>query len=451
MTDHTRRPGRWISHWEPDDPHFWQTTGRRVATRNLLLSIFAENLGFSVWVLMSIVVAFLDDAGFSFSLTQIFWLLIVPNLVGAALRVPYTFAVSRFGGRAFTAFSAGVLLIPTGMLAVAVTDTGTPYWFFLLTAAAMGLGGGNFSSSMANISFFFPEGRKGVALGINAAAGNLGVASTQLIVVLVIHLGTGLNLAYAALMWMPLLCVAAVAAWARMDSLTSATPDGVSYRRAMRNRQTWVMSFLYVGTFGSFIGFSFAFPALIQYQFGGQVAVAFLGPLIGSLSRPAGGWFADRIGGARVTLWTFAGLAVGVGGVLTSLRLNAFWLFFASFVGLFVLSGVGNGATYRMIPLIFSAQARASALADGTDPAPLLTTARRQAAAAVGVVGAVGAAGGVLINLAFTLSREATGTLDAAFTAFLAIYVACAVVTWWYYLRTGFAVRRSPSLAHADV
>jgi MFS transporter, NNP family, nitrate/nitrite transporter len=230
------RKGRWIDHWEPEDPAFWERTGRRTANKNLVFSIFAENLGFSVWVLMSIVVVSLGQVGYAFSVGQTFWLLIVPNLVGAALRVPYTFAVPRFGGRVWTTISAGLLLIPTAMLAYAVSAEGTPYWFFLLTAAAMGLGGGNFSSSMANISFFFPEGRKGLALGLNAAGGNLGVAQTQLLVPVAISFGTGIDLAYAALMWMPLIILAAACSWFFMDSITSAKPDGRSYREAVASR-----------------------------------------------------------------------------------------------------------------------------------------------------------------------------------------------------------------------
>ena len=149
----------WIEHWEPENAEFWESKGKKIARKNLALSIFAENLGFSVWVLMSIVVVSLGSVGFNFSVGQQFWLLIVPNLVGAVLRVPYTFAVPKFGGRLWTTISAGLLLIPCTMLAYAVATPGTPYWFFLLTSAAMGLGGGNFSSSMANISFFYPEGK----------------------------------------------------------------------------------------------------------------------------------------------------------------------------------------------------------------------------------------------------------------------------------------------------
>ncbi len=431
----------WIDNWEPEKPDFWEAKGKRIARKNLVFSILAENLGFSVWVLMSIVVVSLGSVGFNFTVGQQFWLLIVPNLVGAALRVPYTFAVPRFGGRLWTTISAGLLLIPCAMLAYAVSTPGTPYWFFLLTSAAMGLGGGNFSSSMANISFFYPEGKKGLALGLNAAGGNLGVAVTQLIVPIVITIGTGIHLAYAALIWMPFIVLATACAWSFMDSLTQAKPDGQSYKRAMSNMHTWVMSFLYIGTFGSFIGFSFAFPSLIKISFveyKGWVALAFLGALIGSVARPLGGWLADRIGGAKVTLATFLGLGVGTIGVIVSVDSHNFGLFFGSFIALFVLAGVGNGSTYRMIPAIFRTQSDDD------------KSAKRQAAAVVGIAGAVGAAGGVLVNLVFKFSLEGSKTLTPALTAFLVFYGLCVGTTWWFYLRRNVFVQR-PSLAYAGV
>lgn len=431
----------WIDHWEPEKPEFWESTGKRIARKNLAFSIFAENLGFSVWVLMSIVVVSLGSVGFNFSVGQQFWLLIVPNLIGAILRVPYTFAVPKFGGRLWTTISAGLLLIPCTMLIFAVTTPGTPYWFFLLTSAAMGLGGGNFSSSMANISFFYPEGKKGLALGMNAAGGNLGVAVTQLIVPVVITIGTGINLAYAALIWMPFIVVATLCAWFFMDSLTQAKPDGTSYKLAMSNKHTWVMSFLYIGTFGSFIGYSFAFPSLIKISFvdyKGWVALAFLGALIGSISRPAGGWLADRIGGAKVTLWTFVGLGVGTIGVMTSVDMKSFPLFFSSFILLFILAGVGNGSTYRMIPAIFKTQSDDD------------KSAKRQAAAVVGIAGAIGAAGGVLVNLVFKFSLEGSKTLTPALIAILVFYGLCLGTTWWFYLRRNVLATR-PSLAYAGV
>jgi len=432
---------RWIEHWEPEKPEFWESTGKRIARKNLALSIFAENLGFSVWVLMSIVVVSLGSVGFNFSVGQQFWLLIVPNLVGSLLRVPYTFAVPKFGGRVWTTISAGLLLIPTAMLAYAVTTPGTSYAFFLLTSAAMGLGGGNFSSSMANISFFYPEGKKGLALGMNAAGGNLGVAITQLIVPILITIGTGIHLAYAALIWMPFIVLATVLAWFFMDSLTQAKPDGQSYKKALSNQHTWVMSFLYIGTFGSFIGYSFAFPSLIKISFvdyKSWVSLAFLGALIGSIARPAGGWLADRIGGAKVTLATFIGLGIGTIGVMVSVDVKSFPLFFASFILLFILAGVGNGSTYRMIPAIFKTQADDD------------KSAKRQAAAVVGIAGAIGAAGGVLVNLVFKFSLEGSKTLTPALAAILVFYALCLATTWWFYLRRNvFATR--PSLAYAGV
>ncbi|MCS7479699.1 MFS transporter [Umezawaea endophytica] len=435
------RGKRWIDRWEPEDPEFWERTGKKIARKNLGFSILAENLGFSVWVLMSIVVVSLGSVGYAFSVGQTFWLLIVPNLVGAALRVPYTFAVPRFGGRMWTTISAGLLLIPCAMLTFAVVNDGTPFWFFLLTAAAMGLGGGNFSSSMANISFFYPEGKKGLALGLNAAGGNLGVAVTQLIVPVVITIGTGINLAYSALIWMPFIVLATACAWFFMDSLTQAKPDGVSYQRALSNKHTWVMSFLYIGTFGSFIGFSFAFPSLIKISFvdfKSYVALAFLGALIGSVARPFGGWMADRFGGARITLFTFVGLALGTIGVMVSVDTASFPLFFCSFMALFVLAGMGNGSTYRMIPAIFATQADD------------VKSAKRQAAAVVGIAGAIGAFGGVLVNLVFKFSLEGSGTLTPALIAILVFYGLCVTTTWWFYLRSRVFVRM-PSLAHAGV
>ncbi len=431
----------WIEHWEPENPEFWESKGKRIARKNLALSIFAENLGFSVWVLMSIVVVSLGSVGFKFSVGQQFWLLIVPNLIGSLLRVPYTFAVPKFGGRLWTTISAGLLLIPCVMLAYAVATPGTPYWFFLLTSAAMGLGGGNFSSSMANISFFYPEGKKGLALGMNAAGGNLGVAITQLIVPFLITIGTGIHLAYAALIWMPFIVLATAFAWFFMDSLTQAKPDGQSYKKALSNQHTWVMSFLYIGTFGSFIGYSFAFPSLIKISFvdyKSWVSLAFLGALIGSIARPAGGWLADRIGGAKVTLATFVGLGIGTIGVMISVDVKSFPLFFSSFILLFILAGVGNGSTYRMIPAIFKTQAEDD------------KSAKRQAAAVVGIAGAVGAAGGVLVNLVFKFSLEGSKTLTPALTAILVFYALCLGTTWWFYLRRSVFAER-PSLAYAGV
>src|SRR5215216_6346389 len=253
----------WIREWNPEDERFWEQTGRAVARRNLMLSIFAEHLGFSVWVLWTIVVINLGNAGFELSLPEQFWLIAVPNLIGSTLRIPYTFAVPRFGGRLWTTVSASLLLIPVLLVAIVVPSgwlasqsADAQFWILLACAATAGVGGGNFSSSMANISFFYPEKHKGFALGLNAAGGNIGVAVAQLMVPLVIIIGVPaaavklpvheVHLAYAGIMWMPLIAIAAVGAWRYMDSLSQAKTDKRSYVAALRHSQTWVMSILYI-------------------------------------------------------------------------------------------------------------------------------------------------------------------------------------------------------------
>ena len=264
-----RGPGRWIDDFDPEDAAFWEKTGRGIARRNLMWSIVAEHLGFSVWLLWSIVAVHLNDAGFAFTDDQLFWLVAIPSLVGATLRLPYTFAVPRFGGRNWTVVSALLLVIPATGLAWAVSNPGTPFWAMLLVAATAGVGGGNFASSMANISYFFPEKEKGWALGLNAAGGNIGVAVVQapIVVSALIVAGGGLHLARAGLMWIPLAVLAAVAAWRYMDNLTHATNEKRAMRDVLRDRNTAIISFLYVGTFGSFIGFGFAFGQVLQVQF----------------------------------------------------------------------------------------------------------------------------------------------------------------------------------------
>ena len=251
----------WITGWNPDDPETWENGGRRTARKNLILSVFAEHIGFSIWVLWTVIVVNLSNVGITLSLSEQFWLTALPNLVGSTLRIPYTFAIPRFGGRRWTTISAALLLIPAILVATVVPSGwlqhqphGTQFWILLLCAATAGLGGGNFSSSMANISFFYPEARKGVALGINAAGGNLGVAVAQLVIPLVIIIGVPsaavklpihqVHLAYAGIVWLPLIVVAMLAAAWKMDSLADARTDKAAYVRALTNRQTWVMSLL---------------------------------------------------------------------------------------------------------------------------------------------------------------------------------------------------------------
>jgi NNP family nitrate/nitrite transporter-like MFS transporter len=491
---------RWIEHWDPEDERFWETTGKRIARKNLVLSVFAEHLGFSIWVLWTIVVINLGNVGITLSLSEAFWLTAVPNLIGSTLRIPYTFAVPRFGGRAWTAMSAALLLIPALLVAIVVPSGwlaeqshGTQFWVLLACAATAGVGGGNFSSSMANISFFYPEGRKGLALGLNAAGGNLGVAMTQLLVPLVIIVGVPaaavklpvheVHLAYAGLMWLPLIVVAAVGAWLYMDSLTQAKSDGKSYAMALKQSQTWVMSILYIGTFGSFIGFSFALPLVIKNTFPEFLAshpfiatylagLGFVGALVGSIARPFGGWLSDRVGGAKVTLWVFVGMGVATVFAIVGVNERSFALFFGSFMVIFLLAGMGNGSTYRMIPCIFAALGRREAEETGASLKETALRYKRQAAAVIGIAGAIGAFGGFLIQVVLRqASLGVSALVSAAETpaeklavaqahadwsvsalwVFLGAYVVFAGMTWFFYLRKSVATERVPSLAYASV
>jgi MFS transporter, NNP family, nitrate/nitrite transporter len=445
-----RSKGRWIDHWEPEDETFWRMTGRRVATRNLIFSIFAEHLGFSVWLLWSVVVVSLPAAGFDFTVDQLFWLVAVPNLVGSTLRLPYTFAVPTFGGRNWTVVSALLLSIPTVLLTIAVSNPATPFWAFLLVAGTAGLGGGNFASSMTNISFFFPERSKGLGLGLNAAGGNLGTSVVQFGVPMVVGIGGGLTLAYAGLIWLPLIAASAVCAWLFMDNLTVSKAPIRGQLGAAKRPHTWVMSFLYIGTFGSFVGYTAAYPLLAKTVFpeSRALAYAFLGAMLGSLIRPVGGWLADRWGGARVTFGVFVVMVGGMLLLLVAVSMHSIALFMGAFAILFGASGVGNGSTYRMIPAIFRTQGEREEKA-GVPNA--IRTALTEAGAAIGIISAIGAFGGFLIPRAYGMSLASTGSVATAAIVYAVFYAVCGAVTWWFYLRRQLLVSLAPSLASASV
>ncbi|WP_370634432.1 MFS transporter [Actinotalea sp. Marseille-Q4924] len=385
-----------------------------------------------MWASWSIVVPQLASVGFTLTVDQQFWLIALPSLVGATLRIPYTFAVPLFGGRNWTIVSALLLLLPASALAFVVTRPETSFATLMLVAALAGLGGGNFASSMANISFFYPEREKGKALGLNAAGGNIGTAAVQLVVPIVIVLGAGLHLERAGLMFIPLVLLAAGWAWRRMDNLSGATSDYKAFGAAVRHPHTWIISFLYIGTFGSFIGFSGAFPTLLATQFPAvALSIAFLGALVGSLARPSGGMLADRVGGARVTIGAYVVMALGTLGAILSLHGGRFWAFLLSFLLLFLATGVGNGSLYRMIPAVFQV---------GATDADDATRRRKAAAGCIGIAGAVGAFGGFLIPRGFAVSNGATGSLEPALWAFIGMYAVMATVTWALYLRRGAAL-----------
>ncbi|MDX3756235.1 nitrate/nitrite transporter [Streptomyces mirabilis] len=448
------RGGRWIQEWDPEDETFWKETGEKVARRNLLFSVLSEHIGFSIWTMWSVMVLFM---GPEYGLTPAdkFMLTSMVTLVGAVVRVPYTFAVAIFGGRNWTIVSASLLLVPS-VAAFVVMKPGTSFDTFLLVGLLAGIGGGNFASSMTNINAFFPLRKKGWALGLNAGGGNIGVPVIQLVALAIIGANGGPRVLLG--IYIPLIVVAAVLAAVSMDNIASVKNDTGAARDAAKDAHTWIMSFLYIGTFGSFIGYSFAFGQVLQNQFGRtplQAAyVTFIGPLLGSLIRPVGGWLADRYGGARITLWNFVAMAGATGVIVVASTQKSLPLFTIAFIALFVLTGLGNGSTYKMIPGIFQAKA----VAKGLEGEAAASYGRRLSGASMGLIGAVGALGGVGINLAFRQSFLSYGSGTGAFVAFLAFYALCFLVTWAVYLRgpaaqtrTATAAEAKPQLSYVEV
>ena len=452
---HPSKGGRWIRQWDPENETFWKETGEKVARRNLFFSVLSEHIGFSIWTLWSVLVLFM---GPEYGLTPAdkFMLTSMVTLVGAVVRVPYTFAVAIFGGRNWTIISAALLLVPT-VAAFTVMEPGTSFSTFLLVGLLAGVGGGNFASSMTNINAFFPLRKKGWALGLNAGGGNIGVPVAQLVALAIIGAGGGPRVLLG--IYIPLIVVAAVMAALFMDNLEHVKNDTGAAKDAARDGHTWIMSLLYVGTFGSFIGYSFAFGQVLQNQFGRTpleaAYVTFLGPLLGSLIRPVGGRLADRYGGARISLWNYVAMGLATAVLIGASMEKSLTLFTGAFVVLFVLSGLGNGSTFKMIPGIFQNKA----LAKGLQGEEAAAYGRRLSGASMGLIGAVGALGGVGINLAFRQSFLSYGSGTGAFVAFLAFYAVCFVVTWAVYLRrtaprvpvTTATSEAKPQLSYAEV
>ena len=454
---------RTLAIWTPEDKAFWEREGEAVAKINLWISVPALFLAFAIWQVWSVVAVSLPSLGFRYSTNQLFWLAAAPALSGATLRIFYSFMVPLFGGRRWTALSTASLLIPAIGIGFAVQDNTTGYPTMLVLALLCGLGGGNFSSSMANISFFFPKERKGSALGVNAGLGNLGVSVVQFLSPLVVTAGIFGVFAgdpqtvvrngepiqvwtqNAAFVWVPWIAIASLAAWFGMNDIADAKASFAAQAAIFRRKHNWLMCLLYLGTFGSFIGYAAGFPLLIKSQFPGinPLAYAWLGPFVGAVVRPFGGWLADKAGGARVTLWNFVVMALGVLGVLAYLPGGAlggpsgsFAGFFVAFLVLFTTTGIGNGSTFRMIPVIFLTEAMR-----GVNPSDAEAAARATkegntlGAATLGFTAALAAYGGFFIPKSYGTSIALTGGPQAALWVFFAFYLVCIAVTWWYYAR----------------
>ncbi|MEO1242690.1 MAG: MFS transporter [Pseudomonadota bacterium] len=457
---HTKERGEKVSpvleDWRPDDDAFWKEKGKRIANRNLWISIPALLLAFSVWMVWSVVVAKLPSIGFDYTTDQLFWLAALPGLSGATLRIFYSFMVPIFGGRLWTTLTTASLLVPAFGIGYAVQNPETPYFLFLVLALLCGFGGGNFASSMANISFFFPKKQKGNALALNAGLGNLGVSVMQFLVPLAITAsvfgamggeaqttsdGQLLWLQNAGFVWVPFLLIATVAAWFGMNDIASAKASFSEQAVIFSRKHNWIMCWLYTGTFGSFIGYAAGFPLLMKTQFPDVNALqfAFLGPLVGALSRSLTGWISDKWGGARVTFWVFMLMIVAVGGVLYFLGIKdqpgAFWGFFAMFMILFFATGVGNASTFQMIPIIMREEMpRVMPQLDATQR---IRQAEKESAAIIGFTSAIAAYGAFFIPKSYGTSISMTGGPEGALWAFLIFYATCAALTWFVYSRKG--------------
>ncbi len=454
------RHGRTLQIWTPEDKAFWEQQGEAIAKINLWISVPALFLAFAIWQVWSVVAVSLPSLGFNYSTNQLFWLAAAPALSGATLRIFYSFMVPLVGGRRWTAISTATLLIPAIGIGIAVQDHTTPDPTMLVLALLCGLGGGNFSSSMANISFFFPKERKGSALGVNAGLGNLGVSVVQFLSPLVVTAGifgifagepqtitkAGQTVQVwtqnAAFIWVPWIALTSLVAWFGMNDLANAQASFADQAVIFRRKHNWLMCVLYLGTFGSFIGYAAGFPLLIKSQFPGvnPLAYAWLGPLVGALVRPFGGWLSDQLGGARVTFWNFIVMACAVGGVLYFLPSGpsggVFAGFFVCFLLLFLTTGIGNGSTFRMIPVIFQTmKLRGIDPNDRSAVAKATKEGNTEAAATLGFTAAMAAYGGFFIPKSYGSSIALTGGPEAALYTFIVFYLVCIGVTWWHYAR----------------
>jgi NNP family nitrate/nitrite transporter-like MFS transporter len=451
-----KRRSHLISDWDPEDTAAWEAGNKNIARRNLIWSVAAEHVGFSIWSIWSVMVLFMPASVYGFSAGDKFLLGATATFVGACLRFPYTFATAKFGGRNWTIFSAFVLLIPTLGTLLLLANPGLPLWPYLVCAALAGLGGGNFASSMTNINAFYPQRLKGAALALNAGGGNLGVPVVQLVGLLVIATAGDRQPYWVCAVYLVLLAVAGIGAALYMDNLAQYRIEMSTMRSVLTEPHTWVVSLLYIGTFGSFIGFSFAFGQVLQLNFiaSGQstahaslhaAQIAFLGPLLGSLSRVYGGRLADRIGGGRVTLAVFCAMILAAGILVSASTFGGHAArpastatmigYVVGFVALFILSGVGNGSVYKMIPSIFEARSRSLKISE----AERRQWSRSMSGALIGLAGAIGALGGVGVNLALRQSYLHSGTATSAFWAFALFYVAAALLTWAIYVRRPLA------------
>nr|WP_299244305.1 MFS transporter [uncultured Halomonas sp.] len=528
----SKRANADIEHWDVEDDGFWQRQGKKVATRNLWISIPSLLMGFAVWLMWGMITTQMRNLGFDFTVDQLFTLTAIAGLAGATLRIPASFMIRIAGGRNTIFLTTALLMIPALGTGLALMNPDTPLWVFQALALLSGIGGGNFACSMSNISTFYPKKQQGYALGMNAGLGNFGVTTMQILIPLVmtvgifgalagdpmelqrasgtligrIEAGTDTWIQNAGFIWLVFLIPLAFAGWFGMNNLRTVTPNpgtppaafgkiiglyalgliasvvgvialdwinmwlalpitilltlglllllpgaiktSIKTQYAIFNdKHTWAMTVIYTATFGSFIGFSAALPLSITVIFGNMMELAadgtmtrvanpnapsaltwaWMGPFVGALIRPVGGWISDKVGGAIVTqiisvIMVVASAAVGY---VMMLAYNAtdpnqyFWMFLGLFIVLFAASGIGNGSTFRSIGVIFNVQQKGPVL---------------------GWTSAVAAYGAFIAPRVIGEQIKA-GTPEMAMYGFAVFYAACLVVNWWFYLRKNAYVK----------
>ncbi|BBZ43477.1 MFS transporter [Mycobacterium parmense] len=455
-----------ISNWDPEDAAAWDAGNKKIARRNLIWSVFAMHVGYSVWSIWSVLVLFMPRSVYGLSPADKLLLGATATLVGGCLRIPYAVAVAKFGGRNWMVFSSAVLLIPTVGTILLLANPGQPLWMYVVCAALTGMGGGNFSAAIANVNVFYPQRRKGVALGIAGGGGNLGVPVIQIVGLIVLASAGNRQPYWVCAIYLVLLSLAALASALFLDNVELPRGEHKPMRSALVQRDTWILAMLYVATYGSFIGFSFAFGQVLQmdYLATGQTTlqaslhaaqVAFLGPLLASLSRMYGGRLSDRLGGGTVTLGVLLSMIVAVSAlIVVSVRADErsgqlstaiMTGYIIGFMALFVLCGVGNGAVYKMIPAVFEARSRRTGLVE----TERRHWARAMSGVVIGIVAAIGTLGGVVINMTLRQSYLSTGSETTAFCVFLLCYLVGSVLTWWMYVRRSSDVRQTVVTAPA--
>lgn len=445
--------GHCITDWNPEDNPAWEAGEKKIARRNLLCTMAGDHVAFSIWSLWSVMALFMPASVYGFSAGDKLLLGAVATLVGGCARIPYTLGIAAHGGRNWTTFSAFVLLIPTVGTVVLLANPGLPLWPYVVCAALTGLGGGNYAASLANVNAFYPQRLKGAALAINAGVGNLGVAGIQLVGLLLLAVAGHRAPYWVCAIYLVLLAIVGSAAALYMDNLDHGIEVN-TMRSILFEPDTYVISLLYICTFGSWIGFAFAFGQVLQVNFtaDGETAkhaalhaaqIAFVGPLLGSLARIYGGRLADRTGGSRVTLRVLggmilaAGLLVGVSSFddhSAATRSATMIGYVVGFMVLFVLSGMGNGSVFKLIPSVFEARSRSLDVSE----AERRHWSRAMSGSLIGFCAAVGALGGAGINLALRQSYATSGTGTSATSAywiFLCSYMAAALLTWVMYVR----------------